>query len=144
MVQGPRAGVGQSGSAGGKGSFEKLRLSSVSVRSDDHAARDAGCLVCAEVDADDVQAEIDASGDTSAGHHLSSVDKENITIDLHGGVSGRELVGVAPVCGGAATVENPAAASANAPVQTETTRAPRSAASRSARMICGAGGSCGS
>ncbi|GGZ75893.1 hypothetical protein GCM10010344_48450 [Streptomyces bluensis] len=101
------------GAGGGRGRrlrvghrpFDVLRLPAVTVRRNDRAP---GHLVGhrrAVVAAHHVQAQVDAGRDARGGQHVSVVDEQHIGVDLDPGEQPLQALGVGPVRGGGAAVE---------------------------------------
>ncbi len=59
------------------------------------------------ITAHQVQAQVDAGGDSGAGHHLPGVDVADVRVDPDARVTGGELAGVAPGRRGPPAVEQP-------------------------------------
>ena len=115
-----------------------LGLAALAVGRDDHPAGDAvghpGPLLLAH----QVQARVDARRGARAGDHPVLIDVEDLGVDHGRGIQPGQLRGVPPVRGAPPPSSSPAAPSTNAPLQTLSTRAPRSTVARSA-SISGAG-----
>jgi hypothetical protein len=116
---------------------DELRLATGAVGGHHHAAGELVVDVRAEVAADHVQAQVEPGGHAGAGEHVAVVHVEHRVVHADLRVALRELRGVHPVRGGAAAVEHPGLASANAPVHRDTVRAPASCARRSASISRG-------
>ena len=126
---------------GAGGPLDELSLTAVAVGRRHHAARGDRADRGAEVPADDVQGEVDPGAQPGRGHHLPFVDEERRRVDLDLWESRRQLAGPPQWVVARLPSSRPAWASAKAPVQTEITRAPACAASRSASSAACGGGS---
>jgi hypothetical protein len=80
-----------------------------------------------------MQAEVDAGGAAGGGQHAALVHVEDIVREGDVRVGAAQRVQVAPMRGGARPASSPAAATTKTPEQSDSTRAPRACAFRSAR-----------
>ena len=86
---------------------DELRLTPVTMGWHHHPSGDRGRDAGAVLGTPEVQARVDAGGRAGGGHHLPVVDVQHLG-DHHGvGEARREVVGVHPVRGAPATVEQP-------------------------------------
>jgi hypothetical protein len=87
--------------------LDELRLAAVPKRR--HHAPAGGPVghVGADVAADDVQAQVDAGGHAGRGQDVAVVDEEDVGVELHLREPAAEALGVGPVGGGRAAVEQP-------------------------------------
>src|SRR5207237_10319410 len=85
--------------------LDVLPLAAVAVRGHDHAAGDGVRDAAPVLDADDVQAGIDARGGTGAGDEPAVPYVEDVGVDEGGRAALGELVGVPPVRRAAPAVE---------------------------------------
>ncbi len=137
----PAAGCSRNDPAGGcsRRPLDELRLAAVAVGRGDHVAGGAVADGCAAVGADDVQAEVDAGAEAGGGHHRRPRRRRARPRRPRPLGKRRQLRRGGPVGRGPRPSSRPAWARAKAPVQTESTRAPRWAAARRASSGLGRG-----
>ena len=112
---------------------DELRLAPLAVGRDDHPAGDRGRHACAVVGAHKVQAEVDPGRHARAGRDVAVIDEQHAVVDLDRRDSAARARRRRPQWVVARRPSSsPASASANAPVHTDTIRAPRACAARSA------------
>ena len=87
------------------GPVDVLGLAAVPVRRDHHVPGDGGGHLGAELNADQVQAGIDPRGRAGTGDDPAVFDVEDVFIHQDGGVSAGQFLGVVPVRGAAAAIE---------------------------------------
>ena len=89
----------------GHGCLDELGLATVAVRRHDHAPGDGVGDVGAVVVAHDVEAQVDGGGGAGRGHHVAVDDVEDVRLHADRREPLGEQVGVHPVGGGPAAVE---------------------------------------
>jgi hypothetical protein len=82
-----------------------LGLAALPVGWHHHAAGDGVGDLGSEVEADDMQTQVDARRRAGRGHDIAVVDIEHVGVDIDLRIAGRELLGLHPVGGGPAPVE---------------------------------------
>ncbi len=103
------------GVAVGDGPRDVLRLAAVAVRRYDGAPGDHARHGCAVLLPPDVQAGVEPGGGAGAGDDLAGVDVEHLGHDLRQRVAALQLLGVHPVRGALAAVEQPGRAEGEGP-----------------------------
>ena len=91
----------------GHGQVDVLTLSAVALRRHHHPAGDPVRHGCPELAPDVVQAGVDAGGRSGTRDHAVVLDEQDVRVDRRHGVAPLQVVGVPPVRGARATVEQP-------------------------------------